>query len=205
MTEEEARDWLRGRWGSAAMGRLEPLADYVLSEQAHQNLIAPSTRSSIWSRHIADSAQLLLLAGSAPQGLWIDIGSGAGFPGLVVACLDDRPVLLVEPRTRRASFLEVTAGALGLSSRVSVEQKKISQVIGSAAILSARAVASMEDLFQQAHHLAVADTLWLLPKGRSAREEVASVERAWHGLFHVEHSLTDQDAMIVVASKVRRR
>jgi 16S rRNA (guanine527-N7)-methyltransferase len=101
MTEEEARQWIRERFGDVGTTRMEALAGLVAAEAVNQNLVAPSTLASIWSRHIVDSAQLIGLANEV-QGDWLDIGSGAGFPGLVVAALTNRAVFLVEPRRRRA-------------------------------------------------------------------------------------------------------
>ena len=206
MTEAEAKAWIVDRWGKVAVEKLAHLAALVLAEAALQNLIAPSTMTQIWNRHIVDSAQLLTLADNARKsGLWLDIGTGAGFPGLVIACLSDRPIVLVEPRPRRAAFLERAAGALGLAAKVMVYASKVGSVDVRANVISARAVAPLATLFGDAQHNADEDTLWILPKGQSAREELASARQTWQGVFHVEHSVTDPDALIVVASKVVRR
>lgn len=71
--------------------KLDGYVQILLSEMDQQNLIAESTRDHVWARHIADSAQLLTLADSAGEGLWIDLGSGAGLPAIVIAILSDRP------------------------------------------------------------------------------------------------------------------
>ena len=95
MTEDEARHWLRERFGEAGEARMDILAGLVAGEAVSQNLIAPSTLATMWSRHIVDSAQLIGLAADT-EGDWLDIGTGAGFPGLVIAALTDRAVTLVE-------------------------------------------------------------------------------------------------------------
>jgi 16S rRNA (guanine527-N7)-methyltransferase len=185
---------------------MEQLAALVIAETAQQNLIAPSTVGHIWNRHIVDSAQLLsLCAGAEQSGLWIDIGSGAGFPGLVVAALSRRPVMLVEPRKRRASFLACAVEEMGLGHTVTVRCDRIENVAESSAVISARAVATLAALFEAAEDCSQTSTRWILPKGRNAREEVASARKAWHGKFHVEHSITDPDSLIVLASGVARR
>ncbi|WP_404373237.1 16S rRNA (guanine(527)-N(7))-methyltransferase RsmG [Sphingomonas sp. MMS24-J45] len=206
MTEEEARTWIADRHGAAGIGAMEQIVDLVVQENARQNLIAPSTLESIWTRHIVDSAQLLSHVDQAEDGLWIDIGSGAGFPGLVIAALRKQPIYLVEPRRKRADFLQDAANRLGLSAHVTVIADRIQAVTNaSATIVSARAVAPITDLFAWAKGCSSKSTRWILPKGQSAREDVASARETWHGVFHVEHSITDAKSLIVLASKVARR
>lgn len=204
MTEAEAKAWLAARFPSSGLAALERLEACILRANQEQNLIAPSTVKTIWARHIVDSAQLIALAEGHP-GLWIDIGSGAGFPGLIVAALGEREVWLVEPRKRRAEFLRDAIATIGLSKHARVLETRIETVDTQAALLSARAVAPLAELFAWSHGCTTIDTLWLLPKGRSAREEVASARQAWHGVFHVERSVTDPESLIVLASGVSRR
>jgi len=203
MTEEEARDWATARFGAEAIGRLDHLAALVTVESDQQNLIARSTLATIWSRHIVDSLQLAPLA--PDQGDWLDIGTGAGFPGLALAAaLPERRFILVEPRRLRADFLRETAQALSLP-QVEVITGKVenfSQVVG---VISARAVAQVAQIIASAAQCASNETLWLLPKGRSAREEVARAKQRWHGMFHVEQSITDPNSSIVIARGVRAR
>lgn len=179
-------------------------ARLLIDESARQNLIAPSTLESIWSRHIVDSAQLIGLA-AGNEGDWLDIGSGAGFPGLVVAALTERRTVLVEPRKRRVEFLQAAAETLGIASRVSVIAGKVESVSEPVAVISARAVAQLNALLASAVQCSRRKTLWILPKGRTAREEVAVAEQTWHGVFHVEQSITDPESLIVLAKGVSRR
>lgn len=86
MTEEEARSWARASFGVSCETRLAEFGTLIVEENLRQNLIAPSTIDQLWSRHIVDSAQLLAFVGSE-RGPWLDIGTGGGFPGLVIACL----------------------------------------------------------------------------------------------------------------------
>ena len=204
MTEEEARHWLRERFGEAGVARMDVLAGLVAGEAVSQNLVAPSTLATMWSRHIVDSAQLIELAADA-DGDWLDIGTGAGFPGLVIAALTDRAVTLVEPRRRRAAFLSEAAETLGIASQVTVIASKVESVTMSAGVISARAVAALALLFGSAIQCSRRKTLWILPKGQSAREEIATAQQTWHGVFHVEHSITDPNSLIVLAKGVSRR
>ena len=104
-SEAEARSWIGATFApnERQWAQLERFAAMLVEENARQNLIAASTVSTLWVRHIADSAQLLALD-DAGEGLWIDLGSGPGLPGLVVAILSPRPMLLVESRRRRCDF-----------------------------------------------------------------------------------------------------
>lgn len=203
MTEEEARDWVSKRFGATAEAQLARFADLLVIASATQNLVAASTHATVWSRHIADSAQLVPLAAAVP-GLWIDVGSGAGLPGLVAAMLSGRQTTLIEPRPRRAGFLRDAITALNLSDRVTVVVERVERFSAAAAVISARAVAPLDRLLTASVHCSTIDTLWLLPKGRTARNEVESLGGAWHGLFHVERSLTDPDSLIIVAKGVAR-
>ncbi|WP_010184340.1 16S rRNA (guanine(527)-N(7))-methyltransferase RsmG [Sphingomonas sp. PAMC 26605] len=204
MSEDEAQDWIARHFGTEAKVGLQQLIDIVVTESARQNLIAPSTLSAMWVRHVVDSAQLVTLAAES-DGVWLDIGSGAGFPGLVVATLTDRPVILLEPRRRRAEFLLVAADALGVSDRVTVHCARIEDVKITANVISARAVASLDSLFTWGLQCASSATRWVLPKGRTALADIAAAQEHWDGVFHVEHSITDPDSLIVVASGVTRR
>ena len=205
MTPNDARDWLATRFGDRAIDRLGVYVALLIAGTERQNLIAPSTVPDVWSRHIADSAQLLDLAPDAWTS-WIDIGSGAGLPGLVVAILDERPVTLVEPRKLRVEFLRACADAMNLEN-VEIRQTKIERVALTqpAPVMSARAVAALPALFSATRHISDERTVFLLPKGASAQSEVADVRRSWHGMFHVKRSVIDSTSGIVVATGVLPR
>ena len=182
--------------------KLEAFVALLKAENAHQNLVSAGTLDQVWERHIVDSAQLARFE-PAPSASWIDLGSGAGFPGLVIACLVNGPVTLVEPRRLRAEFLHKAAESLRL--HVTVLCAKAERVGGSYDVITARAVASLSHLFEISHHLSTGKTVWALPKGRSAQSELAEARRAWQGRFHMERSVTDGDSYIVVATGVRAK
>ena len=168
------------------------------------NLIAASTLDGIWNRHILDSAQLARFEPYAGAS-WVDVGSGAGLPGIVIAALTEGPITLVEPRRLRAEFLHEAVGALGLAARVTVLAAKIEQVRGPFDVITARAVAPLGRLLGMAIHLAQNETIWALPKGRKAKSELAEAERSWQCDARSEPSCTDPDAHILVLSKVRAK
>ncbi len=169
-----------------------------------QNLISSSTLAAIWERHILDSAQLARFEPGAGAP-WVDIGSGAGLPGIVIAALVAGPVLLVEPRRLRAEFLVRAADELGLSDRVTVQQSRIERVAGRFDVITARAVAPLTRLLGMAQHLSHPGTVWALPKGRSAQSELAEAQRSWHCIARSEPSCTDPHSRILVLTRVGAR
>jgi 16S rRNA (guanine527-N7)-methyltransferase len=182
--------------------KLEAYVGLLRAENRHQNLVGNSTLQDVWERHILDSAQLLRFEPGV-DAAWADIGSGAGLPGIVIACLTHGPVTLIEPRRLRADFLHKVAESLEL--RASILCAKVERVEGTFDVITARAVASLSQLLKISAHLSTRNTVWALPKGRSAVLELSEARRAWQGEFHVEQSVTDPESSIVVATGVRAR
>lgn len=182
--------------------RLNHFVALLEAESARHSLISKASIADIWERHVVDSAQLVRFEPRSGAS-WVDIGSGAGLPGIVVACLVDGPVTLVEPRRLRAEFLHKAIRLLDLP--VEVVCTKAERVMGTFDVITARAVAPLERLLKISHHLSTTNSCWLLPKGRNAESELAEAKRAWQGAFHVEHSLTDPDSRIVVGTGVEAR
>jgi 16S rRNA (guanine527-N7)-methyltransferase len=174
------------------------------AEAKRQNLVSASTLDSLWARHILDSAQLVRFEpfGGAS---WVDVGSGAGLPGIVIALLVSGPVLLVEPRRLRAQFLESVIHELQLSQRVSVAATKAEKVDGRFDVITARAVASVDRLLKISTHLSTRNTVWALPKGRSAQSELAEARRNWHCNAESVPSCTDPGSEILVLRNVKAR
>ena len=183
-------------------GRLERYAELLTGENQRQNLVAKSTLESLWTRHILDSAQLLRFAPAG--GSWADIGSGAGLPGIVLALLSDQSITLIEPRRLRAEFLQRCVDDLVLPN-ATVTCAKVERVSGSFDVITARAVTSAARIFAIAGHLSHPGTLWVLPKGRSGAKELAEARRAWQGRLWSEPSITEGDAVILLAEGVKPR
>ena len=184
------------------LDRLDLYAALLREGNERQNLVAAATLGSLWERHILDSAQLARFE-PCPGSSWVDIGSGAGLPGVVLACLIGGPVTLVEPRRLRSEFLQTVVLELGLS--VTVIGARAQRVAGSFDVITGRAVASLSKFIDQSSHLSTKNTVWVLPKGRNAQSELAEAERTWQGVFHVEQSVTDADSRIIVGTGVRAR
>lgn len=185
--------------------KIREYADMLRRENERQNLIAGSTIPNIWDRHLLDSAQLVssTTRNASP---WLDVGSGAGLPGIVVALLTQTKHILVEPRRLRAEFLRRVVAALELGSRVQIVQTRVEQLRRKpVAIITARAFASLKSTFAAAFHLADQETTWLLHKGRTVRREIAEARADWSGSFEFVPSVTDRDAAIVKVSGLRRK
>jgi 16S rRNA (guanine527-N7)-methyltransferase len=182
--------------------RLKQFADLLIDENQRQNLIAPNSVVELWNRHILDGAQLLGLA--EREGNWLDIGSGAGLPGLVIAILGGRPMMLNEPRKLRADFLRRAVTELGISE-VEIAECKAERLGGTFDVITARAVARLDKLFGMACHLAHSETKWVLPKGESAQSELDEARATWQGGFRLVPSRTHPASSIVVAEHVQRR
>lgn len=198
-SEDEARAWFSNSFqpSQKQWKQLEGFADLLRSENDKQNLIAASTVDHLWVRHLADSAQLLTLT-PAQEGPGIDLGSGPGLPGLVLAILSTAPITLVESRKLRCNFLRDVAESLDLPN-VTVAESRLELVKSfPSAYISARAFAPLEKLLKLANRFAGPETIWLLPKGQKAVIELETLPKSWQSMFHVEHSLTDRDSRILV-------
>lgn len=203
--EAAARRHVAEMADSAAMDRLDRLVAALLEENQRQNLISRPSEAAIWLRHIADSAQLLRFVPRETSGVWLDLGTGAGFPGLVIAVLRPaHPAVLVESRPLRARWLSQMARELALD-HCRVEACRIENVETFAArVISARAFAPLPKLLDLSAKFSTAETSFVLPKGRSAAQELSELPDGTRKLFHVEQSLTDRDAGIIVSTRAVR-
>ncbi len=182
--------------------RLTRYAALLAAWQADLNLVSSSTLADVWGRHFADSAQLARLA--APGLAWLDVGAGAGFPGLVIAAMDHGQVTLVESIGKKVRFLEAAIAELGLSARV-IHARAEALAPQRADVVTARAVAPLSRLFDWTARHGHASARWIFPKGRSWKEELADAARTWDFACETVPSMTDPDARIIVAQRPERR
>lgn len=201
-SEAEARAWLQAlpQGNVLAMERLETLVAMLREENAQQNLVSAASLEHVWLRHIVDSAQLLTHVPRETAAPWMDLGTGSGFPGVVVAALmPESEVLMIESRARRIDWLERVREALDLPLAKIVGQRLEAIDDRPMAVISARAFAPLDRLLTLSARFSTAATTWLLPKGRSAQQELADL-RNWRHVFHVEQSVTDPQAGIIVGT-----
>jgi 16S rRNA (guanine527-N7)-methyltransferase len=171
------------------------------------NLVSKATLADLWSRHIVDSAQVFSLYPPKAQ-CWVDLGSGGGFPGLVVAILaqgmkPDLRVTLVESDLRKATFLRQASQALGVPVTVRTERIE-SLAPQSADVLSARALASLADLLGYAERHLRADGLAIFPKGARWAEELAQARTMWAFDLDSRQSLSEAEAAILEIRNIHR-
>ncbi len=178
--------------------RLDTLVTTLDRWQAKTNLVAPNTLDEIWTRHIADSAQLVALAPPEPA-RWVDIGSGGGFPGLVVAAIlsGTTDIHLVESNGKKAAFLREASRAMGVSANIHAERAEAALAGLSADVVTARALAPLTALLGIAAPLLKTGAVGLFPKGREASAELTEAEKSWRFRASFHPSLTDEIARIV--------
>jgi 16S rRNA (guanine527-N7)-methyltransferase len=189
------------------LDRLDRFVAVLLEWQQRMNLIASSTEPKLWTRHIADSLQLLALAPQAR--IWIDLGSGAGFPGVVLACaLADIPgahVHLVERSTKKAAFLREAVHATGASAEVHAVglEDFVENLATPVDVVTARALAPLAALLTATYPLLKTGTLGLFPKGQDVDAELTEAAKCWSIQSSLAPSLTDSRARIVCVTGIR--
>jgi 16S rRNA (guanine527-N7)-methyltransferase len=196
--EATAKSYVENLCDADAMAKIEQFIAALIEENGQQNLVSKASLDVVWQRHIADSAQLLEHV-PRETGLWLDLGTGAGLPGLIIAMMrPEWPMKLVESRKRRIEWLERMVAELSLDH---------CEVIGSrlelvetvpASVICARAFAPLASIIKLSSRFSTSETLWLLPKGRSAAQELVQLPPRQQKLFHVKQSLTDKDAGLIV-------
>jgi 16S rRNA (guanine527-N7)-methyltransferase len=205
-SEGEAQGYVEQMATEEALERLNRYIDLLLAENSRQNLISKASEAEVWQRHIADSAQLLEHVpretySDGAAGSWLDLGTGPGLPGLVIAILrPEIPVVLIESRARRVEFLEFCKRELGLANCRVIGQRLERVEPFPAWIISARAFAPLEKLLRLSAPFSTRGTRYLLPKGRSAAHELGATKPAIRKMFHVKQSLTDPEAGIIVSA-----
>ncbi len=191
--------------GDPAMARLDAYVALLVEWQERMNLVAASTLADVWQRHIADSAQIAALIDANDATVWIDIGSGAGFPSLVLALLCPGTFHLIEATAKKCAFLAAAAASLGVADRVVIHNRRIEALPPFAAdIVTARACAALTQLFAWGAPFG-GRAQWALLKGRTVAGEVAVAAREFTFDHRLVASRTDDEARIVVARNVRRR
>ena len=189
--------------------RLEIYESLLRQRQRRTNLVSAASLPALWTRHFLDSAQLAPLIADDPEGHTVDVGSGAGFPGMVLAILDgSRRVSLVEANGKRCAFLREVAAATG--TRVTViegrlEAPDVQAALPPAGTIVARACAPLVDLLGLVFPVLDSHTYCIFPKGRRYRSELDEARRRWEFGADIVPSQTAAEARILRISDVERR
>ena len=180
--------------------RLETYVALLKKWNPKINLVSKATLNDAWSRHVLDSVQIFEAA-DFRTGNWVDLGSGGGFPGMVIAILahdraPDLRVTLVESDQRKCTFLRTVAREVRIDVRVVSDRIEAIPPL-SANVISARALAGLPELFTYADRHRADECVCVFPKGRSWREEVAAAQLQWRFAHTVLPSKTDPEAVIL--------
>lgn len=189
--------------------RLDRFIDLLLQWQDSTNLVGDSTIHTLWTRHVADSLQLLPMAPAART--FADLGSGAGFPGLVIGCaLTDVPgaiVHLVESNNKKAAFLREAARVTGAAVRVHPMRieaftKEFDERLD---VVTARALAPVSQLFAYVHPLLKKGATALFPKGQDVDDELTEASKCWRMQFSKVASLTSDRSCILIVRAAEQK
>jgi 16S rRNA (guanine527-N7)-methyltransferase len=166
------------------------------------NLVAKSTLSDVWNRHIIDSAQVYAAASGEKSSIWTDMGSGGGLPGIVIATLtqgEDQQtnVTMVESEKRKSVFLRTAIRELGLSNAEVINERIEGAQISISDIVSARALAPLTDLFTLSQGFADQNTTFLFQKGKNWASEIEVAQNHWSFEYDAIKSETDSNAVIL--------
>ncbi len=189
------------------ISRLEILTALLEKWNPKINLVAKSTLEHAWHRHIVDSAQIWLYRDHEAL-RWLDIGSGAGFPGLVISAIaaenaPDMDITLVESDQRKCIFMQTASREMGICPNIVTERVE-NLAPHNADILSARALTSLDGLLAFAETHRNADGICLFPKGQNADSELTSVSASWHISAEQFPSMTDSSAVILRIGEMKR-
>ena len=190
-------------------GRLDRYVALLLEWQAKTNLVAPSTLPNLWTRHIADSLQLLALAPAAQT--WVDLGSGGGFPGVVLACaLAGKPgamVHLVERNTKKAAFLREAIRVTASPGTVHLADigDSVDRIAGPIDCVTARAVAPLHQLIGFVEPLVTRGARALFLKGQDVDEELTEATKYWNIRSQLHSSRTGGHGWIVELTQIEPR
>jgi len=191
--------------------RLDRFAALLLDWQRRMNLIAASTVPTLWTRHIADSLQLLAIAPKARK--WADLGSGGGFPGVPIACAlaeqNSAEVYLIESNKKKAAFLREAVRVTGAPAVVHAERVAdfAREFRGELDAVTARALAPLPELLSIAYPLLKRGAPGLFPKGQDVEAELTQATKCWSIQASLVPSRTDPKSRVVVIreAKPKRR
>ncbi len=189
------------------MERLEAYVGLLKKWQKSINLIAPSTEAEIWERHVSDSAQLQNIVPNWPTGRWVDLGSGGGFPGIVVAILRPReasPVRLIESNRKKSLFLKEAIRVSGANAIVHNERIETQSASEKSDIVSARACAPLSQLLEWAYPLLATGGVCAFHKGQDLDDELTLAHKCWNMTVEAVPSQTHSHGKILLIGDLER-
>ncbi|NBX03181.1 MAG: 16S rRNA (guanine(527)-N(7))-methyltransferase RsmG [Alphaproteobacteria bacterium] len=187
-----------------AFGKLSDYHDLLVKWQAKVNLVSPETLKNAWQRHFLDSLQLIKLLPKNLSGSIFDLGSGAGFPGLVISIVTGREVNLIESDMKKCIFMKEAARITG--ARVRVHTCRIEDYSAEkASVITSRALADLSLLLSLSQKIVSRETICLFPKGKNYAMELDQAKREWSFDCIVHPSITDPSGVILEISNIAKQ
>ncbi len=203
-TLSQIQEWVGAEAPTQVAEKLQQYVDLAISTNAQYNLMGPKEADHIWQRHILDSAQLYPMVQDLHPRLVMDIGAGAGFPGIVLSIMGVEQTILVESIQKKARFLQQVVDTLGLAAEVRPE--RVEDLNGPIPdVITARAVSSVENILTWTRHMCYPTTTLLLLKGEKAQEEIDEAKKRWKFEYTLTPSVTSPTSHIVQIEHVRKK
>lgn len=204
VTVSHIQQWVGVEASAPVVEKLQKYIDLVLVANAQYNLMGPKEAEHIWQRHILDSAQLYPLVQVLHPKLVMDIGSGGGFPGIVLSIMGIEQMILVESIQKKAKFLQETIDALGLSAEMRAQRVE-DLTHPKPDVITARAISALENILAWCYPLCRPTTTFVLLKGTKAQEEIDVAQKCWKFEYTLTPSVTSPTGHVVEIRRLSRR
>ena len=192
-------------FSESILSSLDIYIELIKKWQKNINLVSKDSINDLWNRHVLDSAQLYSLLPAPKKGLYIyDIGSGAGFPGMVLGIMGRKDIILCESNKRKCEFLKEVSRITNTNiSIANIRAQKLDG--GSALAITSRALASLDALLEISMPILREKGVCVFPKGRTWKEELAVAEKKFIINYNTVQSITSSDSKIIIITKVRKK
>ena len=192
-------------FSESILSSLDIYIELIKKWQKNINLVSKNSVNDLWNRHVLDSAQLYSLLPAPKKGLYIyDLGSGAGFPGMVLAIMGRKDIILCESNKRKCEFLKEVSRITNTNiSIVNIRAQKLDG--GSALAITSRALASLDALLEISMPILREKGVCVFPKGRTWKEELTVAEKKFIINYNTVQSITSSDSKIIIITKVRKK
>ena len=192
-------------FSESILSSLDIYIELIKKWQKNINLVSKNSINDLWNRHVLDSAQLYSLLPAPKKGLYIyDLGSGAGFPGMVLAIMGRKDIILCESNKRKCEFLKEVSRIT--NTNISIVNIRAQKLDGRSALaITSRALASLDTLLEISMPILREKGVCVFPKGRTWKEELTVAEKKFIINYNTVQSITSSDSKIIIITKVRKQ
>ena len=192
-------------FSESILSSLDIYIELIKKWQKNINLVSKNSINDLWNRHVLDSAQLYSLLPAPKKGLYIyDLGSGAGFPGMVLAIMGRKDIILCESNKRKCEFLKEVSRIT--NTNISIVNIRAQKLDGRSALaITSRALASLDALLEISMPILREKGVCVFPKGRTWKEELTVAEKKFIINYNTVQSITSSDSKIIIITKVRKK